>query len=61
MVVEKSTLPVRTAETIRSILTNLKNLKEENKITATFDVLSNPEFLAEGSAINDLIKSDREC
>ncbi len=56
IVVEKSTLPVKTAQTIKEILesTNSKssNLKK-------FHVLSNPEFLAEGSAINDLINPDR--
>tara|TARA_B100001175_G_C19493686_1_gene634052 strand:+ start:455 stop:1822 length:1368 start_codon:yes stop_codon:yes gene_type:complete len=52
IVVEKSTLPVRTAEKIKEILKN--NKKEIN-----FEVLSNPEFLAEGTAINDLFKSDR--
>ena len=57
IVVEKSTLPVRTAEAIKSILAVQKsNVKYDHG--ATFEVLSNPEFLAEGSAINDLI-SDR--
>jgi UDPglucose 6-dehydrogenase len=52
IVVEKSTLPVRTAETIKTILaSNQNNIK--------FEVLSNPEFLAEGTAIEDLSKSDR--
>jgi len=52
IVVEKSTLPVRTAETIQTILdSNSKGIK--------FEVLSNPEFLAEGTAIQDLSKSDR--
>jgi UDPglucose 6-dehydrogenase len=52
IVVEKSTLPVRTAEAIKRILGNARN-------GATFDVLSNPEFLAEGTAINDLLHPDR--
>ena len=56
IVVEKSTLPVRTAEVIRKIL-NVVKIKSENNIS--FDVLSNPEFLAEGSAINDLENPDR--
>jgi UDPglucose 6-dehydrogenase len=52
IVVEKSTLPVRTAESIQRIF------KESgNKIN--HEVLSNPEFLAEGTAIEDLFKSDR--
>ena len=57
IIVEKSTLPVRTAEAIKSIL-QPKNSKE-TKINQTFEVLSNPEFLAEGSAINDLVNPDR--
>jgi len=52
MVIEKSTLPVRTAEKIKEIL-------EENSNGLHFEILSNPEFLAEGTAIKDLFKSDR--
>ena len=52
IVVEKSTIPVRTAETVKKILAT-------NKKESTFSVLSNPEFLAEGTAINDLQKPDR--
>jgi UDPglucose 6-dehydrogenase len=52
IIVEKSTLPVRTAETIRSILDNTGN-------GIKFQVLSNPEFLAEGTAIQDLLNADR--
>ena len=57
IVVEKSTLPVRTAEAIKSILESQtqKSIKKKQ----TFKVLSNPEFLAEGSAIEDLINPDR--
>ena len=52
IVVEKSTLPVRTAEAMERILNaNTKNIR--------FEVLSNPEFLAEGSAITDLEAPDR--
>mmetsp|Transcript_25928 Transcript_25928/g.31963 ORF Transcript_25928/g.31963 Transcript_25928/m.31963 type:complete len:476 (-) Transcript_25928:240-1667(-) len=52
IVVEKSTVPVRTATAIRTILAvNDKGLN--------FQVLSNPEFLAEGTAISDLTKPDR--
>ena len=59
IVVEKSTIPVRTADTIKQILlTNQEiNAEEENK--KTFSVLSNPEFLAEGTAISDLQNPDR--
>ena len=56
IVVEKSTLPVRTAEVIKSIL---KTKQKNSTNSATFDVLSNPEFLSEGSAINDLNFPDR--
>jgi UDPglucose 6-dehydrogenase len=52
IVVEKSTLPVRTAEKIKEILSQSTN-------KCKFEVISNPEFLAEGTAINDLFKSDR--
>ena len=45
IVVEKSTLPVRTAEAIQIILDSTGN-------DVNFEVLSNPEFLAEGTAIN---------
>ena len=55
IIVEKSTLPVRTAETIKSILES--NDKSSNN--QKFSVLSNPEFLAEGTAINDLENPDR--
>ncbi|MCF7790557.1 MAG: nucleotide sugar dehydrogenase [Victivallales bacterium] len=52
IVVEKSTLPVRTAEAMHRILSsNQKGLK--------FEVLSNPEFLAEGTAVKDLQDPDR--
>jgi len=59
IVIEKSTLPVRTAQAIKEILKATNRNKQENQITKTFSVLSNPEFLAEGTAINDLEKPDR--
>ena len=52
IVVEKSTVPVRTAEAMRRIL-----MSSENGIH--FEVLNNPEFLAEGTAIQDLLNPDR--
>ena len=52
IVVEKSTLPVRTAGAIKSILDNTGN-------KVKFEILSNPEFLAEGTAIEDLLNADR--
>jgi len=59
IVVEKSTLPVRTAEVIKSILNQKKEITSSSKNNKTFDVLSNPEFLSEGSAVNDLLNPDR--
>lgn len=52
IVVEKSTLPVRTAQAIKSILDNTGS-------DVNFEILSNPEFLAEGTAIQDLLNPDR--
>ena len=52
IVVEKSTLPVRTAESIKRIL-------ESNSNGRKFQILSNPEFLAEGTAVADLENPDR--
>lgn len=52
IIVEKSTLPVRTAKTIQTILESTGN-------GVNFEVLSNPEFLAEGTAIDDLFNADR--
>ena len=52
IVVEKSTLPVRTAEAMAKIL-------ESGKSSTHFSVVSNPEFLAEGTAIEDLTNPDR--
>ena len=59
IVVEKSTLPVRTAGVIKEILNETEVSPKNSNVKKTFDVLSNPEFLAEGSAINDLISPDR--
>ncbi|OOQ57099.1 UDP-glucose 6-dehydrogenase [Mucilaginibacter pedocola] len=52
IIVEKSTLPVRTAEAVKSILQNTGN-------NVQFQILSNPEFLAEGTAVEDLHAPDR--
>ena len=54
IVVEKSTLPVRTAEAMERILNS-----DGGCNCAQFDVLSNPEFLAEGTAIRDMENPDR--
>ncbi|KAF1986571.1 nucleotide sugar dehydrogenase [Aulographum hederae CBS 113979] len=53
IVVEKSTVPVRTADSMREILSAI------GKPGVRFEVLSNPEFLAEGTAIPDLLTPDR--
>jgi UDPglucose 6-dehydrogenase len=58
IVVEKSTLPVRTAETVKAILAAAQG-ETPDGATKTFAVLSNPEFLAEGTAIADLEQPDR--
>ena len=58
IIVEKSTVPVRTAETIKTILKCYVDELSKSSIK-TFSVLSNPEFLAEGTAINDLNSPDR--
>jgi len=52
IIVEKSTLPVKTARAMERILTS-------NNSKIKFDILSNPEFLAEGTAVNDLKNPDR--
>ena len=52
IIVEKSTIPVKTAETIQQILA-------ANAHGVKFQVLSNPEFLAEGTAVVDLFNPDR--
>ena len=53
IVIEKSTVPCRTAESMRTIL------EANSRNGIRFDILSNPEFLAEGTAIPDLMKPDR--
>jgi len=53
IIVEKSTIPVKTAETIKTILA------ANGRRGVAFEVLSNPEFLAEGTAVADLLAPDR--
>lgn len=72
IVVEKSTLPVRTAQAIRTILDSSTENQQNSTVRTPpdsapapsntkpqFAVLSNPEFLAEGTAITDLLNADR--
>lgn len=56
VVVNKSTVPVGTAEKVREII-NLELAKR--KVTVKFDVASNPEFLKEGSAVEDFLRPER--
>lgn len=55
-VVDKSTVPVGTAEKVRKVIQEELDVRES---ALTFDVISNPEFLKEGNAINDCMKPDR--
>jgi UDPglucose 6-dehydrogenase len=56
VIVDKSTVPVGTADRVRTVIE--KEL-EKRGLDIEFDVVSNPEFLKEGAAINDFLKPDR--
>ncbi len=56
LVINKSTVPVSTAQKVRSIIQEQLNVKGSS---VTFDVASNPEFLKEGSALDDFLNPDR--
>ena len=58
IVIEKSTVPVKTANIIKNLLNEIGN-ETNTRNAKTFSVLSSPEFLAEGTAINDLKDPDR--
>ncbi len=56
VVVDKSTVPVGTADLVKKTIQDTLDAKQSN---LTFDVVSNPEFLKEGAAINDFMRPDR--
>lgn len=56
IVVDKSTVPVGTAEIVRETIENSLN---DRRVNISFDVVSNPEFLKEGAAIDDFMRPDR--
>jgi UDPglucose 6-dehydrogenase len=57
VVVDKSTVPVGTADAVRATI--LEELSARNLAELAFAVVSNPEFLKEGAAVNDCMKPDR--
>lgn len=56
IVINKSTVPVGTADKVRAKLTDVLNAEGKD---VSFDVVSNPEFLKEGAAVNDCMRPDR--
>ncbi len=56
IIVDKSTVPVGTADKVREVVLQVQ---AQRGATVDFDVVSNPEFLKEGAAINDFMKPDR--
>lgn len=56
IIIDKSTVPVGTADKVRS---KMLDKLSERMLTLEFDIVSNPEFLKEGAALNDFMKPDR--
>jgi UDPglucose 6-dehydrogenase len=59
VIVDKSTVPVGTAEKVRSVILQSAKVAGKEKISESFDVVANPEFLREGVAVDDFMKPDR--
>lgn len=56
LIITKSTVPVGTADKVKTIIQNQLN---QRGLTIPFNIASNPEFLREGAAVNDFMRSDR--